>query len=42
MLHQGRKQVTDNIENYISEWILMSRSLGVSIRLWEIRLRNVV
>ena len=41
-LHQGRKPETDGIENDISEWIVMNRSLGVSISLWEVQLRNVV
>ena len=35
-LHPGRKPETVDIENEIVEWILMNRSLGVSISSWEV------
>ena len=35
-LHHGRKAETDEIENEIVDWILMNRSLGISVSSWEL------
>ena len=34
--HHGRKGETDEVENEIVDWILINRSLGISISSWEI------
>ena len=35
-LHHGRKAETDEVENEIVDWILINRSLGISVSLWEV------
>ena len=35
-LHQVREPDTDDIENDIAEWILMNRSIRVSISTWQV------
>ena len=35
-LHHGRKGETDEIENKIVDWILINRSLGISVSSWEV------
>ena len=35
-LHHGRKAETDEVENEIVGWILINRSLGVSVSSWEV------
>ena len=35
-LHQGRKAETDEVENEIVDWILINRSLGISVSNWEV------
>ena len=37
-LHHGRKTETDEVENEIVDWILMNRSLGVSVSSWEVNI----
>ena len=34
-LHHGRKAETDEVENEIIDWILINRSLGISVSSWE-------
>ena len=34
--HQGRKAETDEVENEIVDWILINRSLGISVSSWEV------
>ena len=34
-LHLGSKAETDEVENEIVEWILINRSLGISVGSWE-------
>ena len=36
ILHHGRKAETDEVENKIVHWILINRSLGISISSWEV------
>ena len=35
-LHYGRKAETDEVENKIVDWILINRSLGISVSSWEL------
>ena len=35
-LHHGRKAETDEVENEIVDWILINRSLGISVSSWEL------
>ena len=35
-LHHGRKAETDEVENEIVDWILINRSLGISVSSWEV------
>ena len=35
-LHHGRKAETDEVENEIVGWILINRSLGISVSSWEL------
>ena len=35
-LHHGRKSETDEVENEIDDWILINRSLGISVSSWEL------
>ena len=35
-LHHGRKAETDEVENEVVDWILMNRSLGISVSSWEL------
>ena len=35
-LDHVRKAETDEVENEIVGWILMNRSLGISVNLWEV------
>ena len=35
-LHHERKAETDEVENKIVDWILMNRSLGISVSSWEV------
>ena len=35
-LHHGRKAETDEEENEIVDWILINRSLGISVSSWEL------
>ena len=35
-LHRGRKAETDEVENEIVDWILINRSLGISVSSWEV------
>ena len=35
-LNHGRKAKTDEVENEIVDWILINRSLGISISSWEL------
>ena len=39
-LHHGRKAETDEVENQIVDWILINRSLGTSVNLWEIIIKE--
>ena len=34
--HHGGKIETDEVENEIIDWILMNRSLGISVSSWEV------
>ena len=34
-LHHGRKGETDEVENEIVDWVLINRSLGISVSSWE-------
>ena len=36
ILHHGRKAETDEVENEIVDWILINRSLGISVSSWEV------
>ena len=33
-IHHGRKAETDEVENEIVDWILIIRSLGISVSSW--------
>ena len=35
-LHHGRKAETDEVENEIVDWILINRSLAISVSSWEL------
>ena len=35
-LHYWRKAETDEIENEIVDWILINKSLGISVSSWEV------
>ena len=35
-LHHGRNAETDEVEKEIVDWILMNRSLGISVISWEV------
>ena len=35
-IHHGRKAETDEVENEIIGWILINRSLGISVISWEL------
>ena len=35
-LHHARKAETDEVENEIVDWILINRSLGISVSSWEV------
>ena len=35
-LHHGGKAETDEVENEIVDWILINRSLGISVSSWEL------
>ena len=35
-LHHTRKAETDEVENEIVDWILINRSLGISVSSWEL------
>ena len=35
-LHHGRKAETDEVENEIVDWILINRSLAISVSSWEV------
>ena len=35
-LHHGGKAETDEVENEIVGWILINRSLGISVSSWEL------
>ena len=35
-LHHGRKAETDEVENEIVNWIIINRSLGISVSSWEL------
>ena len=35
-LHHGRKAETDEVENEIVDWILINRSLGISVSSWKV------
>ena len=35
-LHHGRKGETDEVENEIVDWVLINRSLGISVSSWEV------
>ena len=39
-LHHERKAETDEVENQIVDWILINRSLGTSVNLWEIIIKE--
>ena len=39
-LHHWRKAETDEVENQIVDWILINRSLGTSVNLWEIIIKE--
>ena len=32
--HHGRNAETDEVENEVVDWILMNRSLGISVSSW--------
>ena len=34
--HHGRNAETDEVENEVVYWILMNRSLGISVSSWEL------
>ena len=34
--HHGRNAETDEVENEVVDWILMNRSLGISVSSWEV------
>ena len=38
--HHGRKAETDEVENKIVDWILMNRSLGISVSSWEVIIKE--
>ena len=38
-LHHGRKAETDEVENEIVDWILINRSLGISVSSWEVMIK---
>ena len=35
-LHHRRKSETDEVKNEIVDWILINRSLGISVSSWEV------
>ena len=35
-LHHGGKAEANEVENEIVDWILMNRSLGISVSSWEV------
>ena len=35
-IDHGRKAETDEVENEIVDWILINRSLGISVSSWEV------
>ena len=39
-LHHGRKAETDEVENEIVDWILINRSLGISVSSREITIKE--
>ena len=34
--HHGRNAETDEVENEVVDWILINRSLGISVSSWEL------
>ena len=36
IFHHGRIAETDEVENEIVDWILINRSLGISVSSWEV------
>ena len=34
--HHGRNEEIDEVENEVVDWILMNRSLGISVSSWEL------
>ena len=34
--HHGRNAETEEVENEVVDWILMNRSLGISVSSWEL------
>ena len=38
-LHHARKAETDEVENKIIDWILINRSLGISVSSWEVTIK---
>ena len=34
--HHGRNAETDEVENEVVDWILMNRSLAISVSSWEL------
>ena len=39
-LHHGRKGETDEVENEIVDWVLINRSLGISVSSWELIIKT--
>ena len=35
-LDHGKKAETDEVENEVVDWILINRSLGISVSSWEV------
>ena len=38
--HHGRNAETDEVENEGVDWILMNRSLGISVSSWELIIKT--
>ena len=38
--HHGRNADTDEVENEVVDWILINRSLGISVSSWELIIKE--
>ena len=36
IMHSGKKLETDDIDDEIVEWILITRNLGITVTIWEV------